>query len=251
MTVIVQPTTPLDESATDVSPLTRLLNLPDRRESRVAVVAEWVGRAIIEGRLQPTEDLNSAELARRFDTSRTPVREALMLLEKEGLVEMPPRRRPRVARTDLGQVRDIYAVRAHLLAMVAELVAAARDAEAIDALRERHAVMAAAAASGELDAYFWANVAFHDEATARCGNPTLRRVVDSLGLRVLQMRHFSLSQSGRVERSLQDHGRLLSAIEDGSVSLAGELNRSIVLGALAVIEASGWTGLPGDDLPKA
>ena len=44
----------------------------------------------------PGADLNSVELATRFGTSRTPVREALMLLEKEGLVEIPPRRRPRV-----------------------------------------------------------------------------------------------------------------------------------------------------------
>ncbi|HKS70467.1 MAG TPA: GntR family transcriptional regulator, partial [Ktedonobacterales bacterium] len=62
------------------------------RDSLVGKIAEWIGSAIIEGRLRPGDDLNSVALSHRFQTSRTPVREALMILEKEGLVTIPPRR---------------------------------------------------------------------------------------------------------------------------------------------------------------
>jgi hypothetical protein len=71
--------------------LVRLLKLNERREPLVVQVATWVGLGVIEGRLRPGQDLNSVDLSHRFKTSRTPVREALMLLEQEGLVEIRAR----------------------------------------------------------------------------------------------------------------------------------------------------------------
>ena len=97
--------------------LVRLLKLNERREPAVVQVASWVGLGIIEGRLLPGEDLNSVELSHRFKSSRTPVREALMLLEQEGLVEMRARRRPRVAAFTPERVKEIYFVRQHLLSL--------------------------------------------------------------------------------------------------------------------------------------
>lgn len=86
-------------SSIDVSSNSTLdLDLDEPRDSLVGKIAADIARAIADGDLLPGADLNSVELAARFGTSRTPVREALMLLEKEGLVEIPPRRRPRVAR---------------------------------------------------------------------------------------------------------------------------------------------------------
>src|SRR5690242_9948934 len=83
----------------------------DRKDSLVGKIASDVAKAISEGRLAPGDELNSVDLASRYGTSRTPVREALMLLEKEGLVEIPPRRRPRVARIDLKEIEDLYTIR--------------------------------------------------------------------------------------------------------------------------------------------
>jgi DNA-binding GntR family transcriptional regulator len=67
--------------------------------------------------------LNSVELARAFQTSRTPIREALMLLAREGLIVVPPRRRPAVLVFALQQVREIYNVRGRLLELVATYIA--------------------------------------------------------------------------------------------------------------------------------
>jgi hypothetical protein len=85
------------------------------RPSIVSKVAIRVGAEIVEGIREPCSDLNSVELARRFKTSRTPIREALLLLEKQGLIAIPPRRRPTVLAFDLDQVREIYEVRGRLL----------------------------------------------------------------------------------------------------------------------------------------
>ena len=83
-----------------------------RTVSLVDHIVEDIAPQIIVGRLPPGADLNSVDLARRYASSRTPVREALLTLQREGLVEIPARRRPRVALVTLDQVRDIYQVRA-------------------------------------------------------------------------------------------------------------------------------------------
>lgn len=220
--------------------LKRILCRTEEPDSLVGQIAEWVGLAIIEGRLAPGDDLNSVDLSNRFDTSRTPVREALMLLEKEGLVQIPPRRRPRVAVLSMAEVREIYQVRASLYSLVAELILA-RGAEADLSILQPHLdQMEAAARAGNLDGYFWANVAFRDAETELSGNRQVGRMLDSLMLQTLQLRRLSLSLPGRMQQSLADHQRLLRAYRDRDVALAVALKRSIVLGGLRAIEEHGW-----------
>ncbi|MGW0581868.1 GntR family transcriptional regulator, partial [Streptomyces sp. NPDC002920] len=151
--------------------LARLLRLRDRREPLVARIAEWVGAGIIEGRPAAGQDLNSVDLSRRFDTSRTPVREALMVLEQEGLVEMKARRRPRVAAPSLQDIRDIYQVRRQLLSMLAALlVERATDGELAE-LRGRVEEMRGLADEGNVDAYFWSHVQLQERAVGRLPGP--------------------------------------------------------------------------------
>lgn len=235
-----QPRSPTEIWAFEL--LARLLRVDEHNNSLVVRIAEEVGWDIIGGSLLPGNDLNSVDLARRFNTSRTPVREALMLLEKEGLVEIRARRRPRVAAVELGPVREIYRIRAALNAVVSELICANATDEGLRELRERFAAMRAAADAGDVDAYFWANVRFNERATELAGDATLKRILDSLGLRVLQLRHLSMSAPSRLTQSANDHERLLQAYEDRDVELASALNRSIILNALRAIEKMGWSG---------
>lgn len=209
-------------------------------DSLVGKIAEWVASNIIEGHLQPGHDLNSVALARQFQTSRTPVREALLLLEKEGLVHIPPRRRPHVALISLAEIREIYVVRAHLYMLVAELIVDQASDEAIHALRPYQNRLEEATKAGDRDAYFWGNLSFRATEAEICGNVQVQRVLDSLGLRTLQLRHRSLAYPGRMEQSAGDHARLLRAYEERDAPLAKAMTRSLVLGGLAVVERSGW-----------
>jgi DNA-binding GntR family transcriptional regulator len=210
------------------------------RDSLVGKIAEWVGSAIIEGRLRPGDDLNSVALSHRFQTSRTPVREALMILEKEGLVTIPPRRRPHVAHVSLHEVREIYQVRAHLYMLVSELIVAHAPDEALQTLRDQQTRLEEAATSSDQGAYFWRNLSFRATEAEICGNTHLQRTLNSLGLRTLQARHQSLMYPGRMEQSVRDHARLVRAYEERDAPLAIALTRTLVLGGLAIIEASGW-----------
>jgi DNA-binding GntR family transcriptional regulator len=223
----------------------RVLNRKGPSNSLADEVIVSIGTDIIEGRLRPGDDLNSVELARTFNSSRTPIREALLTLEREGFVEIPARRRPRVARLMIEEVRELYGLRAELYAMVSRAVVATADDADLALLRGIQAALEEAVKNDDVDAYFWLNVQFRNTEAAISGNNTLRRVLDSLGLRTLQLRHLSLSLPNRLGRSLADHDRLLRAYEDRDPDLAAALTQSLVRRGLAAIERSGWTGHSG------
>jgi DNA-binding GntR family transcriptional regulator len=224
--------------------LERLLKLGERREPAVAQVVKWVGLGIIEGRLAPGEDLNSVELSHRFGSSRTPVREALMLLEQEGLVEIRARKRPRVAAFSLDRIREIYFVRQHLLALIGKLVVEHASPDDLEDLRGRLDQMRLNAAAGEIDNYFWGHVALQERMAEIAGNETLKSILDSLALRTLVLRHTSLAQPGRLVASVADQMRIFDAIEQRDGELASMLLVRATVAALGAIETSDADGAP-------
>ncbi|OLF06055.1 GntR family transcriptional regulator [Actinophytocola xinjiangensis] len=199
-----------------------------------------VGADIIEGRYEPGDDLNSVELARVFGTSRTPVREALQALQREGFVDISAHRRPRVTTQSLAEVRDMYQVRAHLYRMVSRCVVDVATDRDLAGLRLVQTRLHDAAEAGDVDGYFWTNVEFRNTEARLTGNATLCRLLDNLGLRMLRLRHLSLSMPGRMAESVADHERLLAAYDDRDADVAAALTASIVLRGLRAIERSGW-----------
>lgn len=234
-----QPFPPGDDASLQraVAVVQRIIAERHDRPSLVARIASELGAEIVVGRLVPGDDLNSVELSRRYQTSRTPVREALMLLEKEGLVDVPPRRRPRVVILSIAEIREIYQARAALLDLIA--LDTVREATAADlaGLRELLGGMRRGWKGRDLDAYVWANVDFYDRNTQITRNRTVKRIFDSLLLRTLPLRRLSLSRPGRMERSFDDHRRLIQAYEDRDATLASALLRSNHINALAALEA--------------
>jgi DNA-binding GntR family transcriptional regulator len=220
----------------------RVLGRSKNADSVVDQILVSVGTAIVEARLRPGDDLNSVELARTFRSSRTPVREALLTLEREGLVEIAAHRRPRVRRLLLDEVREIYELRATLYALVSRRIVVNAKESDLEQLREIHRQQEHAATAGDLDRYFWLNVGFRNNEATIARNETVRKVLDSLGVRTLQLRHLSLSAPDRLTSSVIDHRRLLRAYEERDADLAAALSQSILRRGLEAIENSGWTG---------
>lgn len=211
--------------------------------SLVGNIARDIAAEIVAGRLLAGHDLNSVELARRFATSRTPVREALLLLEKEGLVEIEAHRRPRVKRWTWSEICELYEVRATLNSLVAELIVANATDEQLASLDVLYAQLIAANENFDVEAYFQGNVTFRDAELEICGNGQLRQIVDHLGLRVQLFRHYSVSQPGGMQESCSDRGRLLRAYHERDSALAISLSRSVVLRGLKRIQRFGWKGM--------
>lgn len=214
----------------------RIIASRDDRFSLVTQIAIEVGGEIIEEVLPPGHDLNSVDLAKRYKTSRTPIREALMLLEKEGLVDVPPRRRPRVMVLDMPTISEIYRTRATLLELVAAEVAGNATEEEIARLTAQIKLMEHAGQADDLRAFLWHMIEFHDLNLSASKNQTAKRIIESLLLRTIQLRRRSLSTPGRMMVSLEDHRRLVQAYENRDGNLAAALIRSNHMYALRNIE---------------
>lgn len=227
-----------DTMATEMA---QLFSFDENDDSLVGSIAAWVGRAIIEGDLPPGADLNSVDLAKRFNTSRTPVREALLRLEKEGLVAIPPRRRPVVATISLHEARDVFQIRANLLALAAELSALNASEEDLERLRASQIAHRTARERQDVDEAFWTTVRFEDTVIDICGNIALKRTLAPLRLRTLRFWHVLLLENIR-SQNMSDVERLVRAICDREPRLAAELYRSLILRTLRRLENKDWSG---------
>jgi DNA-binding GntR family transcriptional regulator len=206
------------------------------RPSLVSTLACEIGVEIIEGIRNPGDDLNSVDLSSQYATSRTPIREALMLLEKEGLVDIPPRRRPREKKLDWSEIQEIYKARAMLHQLVVREVALNATPAQQEILAAQVEMMRQACAKGDSAAYLWANVEFHEKNTQMADNRTVKRIHDSLQLRTLPLRRVSLSDPQGMVRSCEDHQYLLRAYAARDSGLAAAIIQSNHMNALKRLE---------------
>lgn len=219
--------------------LARKLSVEDRLDSLVAHIALNVGAQIVEGHLLPGTDLNSVDLAAQFGSSRTPVREALLLLEKQGLVDVPARRRPVVSSQLDAPVDKIYEARALLSGYLATAICRHWHGDDLEGLWNTLEEMRAAHDAGDPNRYFWAMMRFGEEATAAAGNPIVSGFVDAMSLTSLAVRRRSMGGGRRMEESLRDHLRLYQAFVSRDALLARALAMSIIRDA--------YFALVGDD----
>lgn len=212
------------------------------REPLAQEIFDQLAIDIVEGKLRPGDSLNSVDLARRFGTSRTPVREALAELERHGVVAVPPRRRPYVVHVTLKQVLDLYLLRANLFSLVSELIVDNCPPDRLGELWKWQQALEDDVARDAVDDYFWHNVGFRLVEVSLSGNGELQRTLHTLGLRTLQFRHLSLSQPGRIQRSVADHRRLLMAYEERDKVAATGMTRTLIMAGYRAIERSGLVG---------
>ena len=184
---------------------------------------------IVEGGLLPGDFIDSVGLARRFGTSRTPVREALLALERQRVVVVPPRRRPSIAHVTAQHVRDVYWLRASLFTLVSELILDNYANVPLDELWTWQEALEDDARRGDIASYFWHNVGFRLLEIKLCGSEDVQRIVADLGMRTLQFRHLSLSDPAKLVRGASDHRRLLIAYEEHDKEAAAALSRGLIL----------------------
>lgn len=204
-------------------------------------IFDEIAIGIVEGRLRPGESLNSVELAQRFQTSRTPVREALAELERQGAIVVPPHRRPYVAHTTLDQLKDIYDLRASLFTLVSELIVDNCPTGRLAELWEWQAALEDDAVRGSVDDYFWHHAGFRLVEGRLAGNEELQRIISALAMRAMQVTHLSFSLPGRLGRSVADHRRLLIAYEERDKTTAVAVTRLMIMTGYRALYESGLT----------
>lgn len=180
------------------------------------IVADKIRRLILNGHLQPGARLVERDFAAQLDVSRSPVREALRILDQEGLVEKLPTRGIIVKELTRREVVEIFDIREALEGMASRLAAERIAGGATCNLEQLVAESRAALQVDDLDAVREANWGFHDEIIAFSDNEILQQMLIPLMSRL----HWVLRQITDFRRIEVDHLRLAAAIESGYPDLA-------------------------------
>lgn len=184
--------------------------------------------------------LDERVLSERLGVSRTPVREALAMLEREGFVKTLPRRGVIVVRKTKREIVEMIQAWAALESMAARLITLHAVDAAIATLRplfegfgETHRP------HDNLGEYSKANIAFHQALIRLSGSALLADMTDNLLLHVRGIRQLTIGRDNRAERSIQDHLDIIAALERRDTGLAERLSREHTLGLADYVEAYG------------
>ena len=137
------------------------------------VVYQTLRNAILKGDLKPGERLMEMKLAGKLGVSRTPIREAIRMLELEGLVTMIPRRGAEVSRISKQDIRDVLEVRLVLDSLATKLACKRITADQKEELVRAAEEFASATKSGDVTLIAQADVRFHDVILAASHNKRL------------------------------------------------------------------------------
>lgn len=183
---------------------------------------EQLKQEIVGLRRPPGQRLVERELAAELAISRIPLREALRLLEAEGLVVIVPRQGAMVAPFTAADVRHLFDVRESLEVLAARLAAQYGDNKEHLAMQRFLRAARAAEEKGDVGALADANAGFHEAVLAASANPLLQSMMQPLNARVRWL--FHLSQSPEDSSSMcEEHEEIYHAIAAGDAERAGEL----------------------------
>jgi DNA-binding GntR family transcriptional regulator len=175
-------------------------------------VADALRAALIAGELRPGEVYSAPTLAARFGVSATPVREAMLDLAKEGLVDTVPNKGFRVTAVSEKQLDEYTHIRSLIEIPTTVGLATAADPVALEALRPAAQESVTAAATGDLIAHVEADMRFHLGLLALAGNEHLVEVVRDLRKRSRLYGLHALVKAGRLETSAAEHLEILDAL---------------------------------------
>lgn len=192
-------------------------------------IAQRLEAEIILLRREPGSRVGEEEVSARYGVSRSPVREALRALESDGLVARSPRRGGIVTPLSLENLDAICACRVPLEGLAAANVAAAAESATLDALQETIERMEAARRRRDAEAAFWANAALTDVLHSKCGNPVLRRLLDSVNKQALRYRYYAYRETTDIiAASITDNREMLAAIRRADPEAARTVTEQLV-----------------------
>ncbi|MDP4006682.1 GntR family transcriptional regulator [Methylobacterium sp. NEAU K] len=195
----------------------------DRRPSLVDDAYAAMRDAIREARLPPGYQASEQEIALRLGMSRTPVHEAAIRLQEDGLVRVLPRRGIRILALAPEDMREIYDVIIAIEGRAAELVATLSGPErlrAADDLDAHTRAMEAAQAAGDLPAWGRADAAFHAALIGHARNGRMSRIVQAINDQSHRARMLTLNLRRGLEASGADHRQIAAAIRAGESEVA-------------------------------
>jgi DNA-binding GntR family transcriptional regulator len=174
--------------------------------------------------------LDERQLAQDLGISRTPVREAMAQLEREGFVRSVPRRGVYVVRKNKQEVIELITAWAALESMAARLITQiAADAE-IARLRAMFAIFENGTLHAKLDEYSEVNIEFHQTIIRMSRNRVLIDLAENLFTHMRMIRRKTIVEKDRADRSIRDHMNIIEALEARDTARAEALVRDHAIG---------------------
>jgi DNA-binding GntR family transcriptional regulator len=174
--------------------------------------------------------LDERRLASDLGISRTPVREAMVQLEREGFVRSVPRRGVYVVRKTRAEAIELITAWAALEGMAARLITQNASDEEIATLRAMFATFENGRLHAKLDEYSEVNIEFHQTIIRMSGNRVLIDLAANLFAHMRMIRRKTIGESDRADRSISDHMNIIHAIEARDTARAESLVRDHALG---------------------
>jgi DNA-binding GntR family transcriptional regulator len=180
--------------------------------------------------------LDERQLSQALGVSRTPVREAMTLLEQEGFLRSEPRRGVFIIRKTRREIIEMIEVSAALESMAARLAATRATAPEIAELRRMFDDFVNANPEEHIDEYSDANLEFHQAIVRMSRSELIERMIENLFVHVRAIRRVTIGQAHRAERSIVDHMNIIEALTAGDADRAARLVLDHALGLAAHVE---------------
>jgi DNA-binding GntR family transcriptional regulator len=194
--------------------------------NKKTIVYENLRRRIIAGELQPGLPINEADFARELSVSKTPIREALRQLERDGFVENIPGRGSMIANIRPQDIREVFEIREIIESGAAKRAARLRDSEELHAKREEGKKLLEDEQAGEAYVHEWGSWEdVHLCIVKALGNETLVNMYSGLLDRIKRFRSYYGKRftQRRLHEILTEHTAILDAIVEGDGERAEQM----------------------------
>ncbi len=185
-----------------------------------------IREAISDGSIPSNEPLREERLAAALGVSRTPVREALVRLTAEGLVDVDGSGGVRVSVLSSSDLDEVFALRDALETLAIRYACAARDQAGIAELRRIHAASKDAVAADDVERLLELNTQFHAALNALSGKRRLQNLIELLRDQSRRYRVLALYEESERRDSVREHGRLIDLVEAADADAAVALLRT-------------------------
>jgi DNA-binding GntR family transcriptional regulator len=202
----------------ELGPTVRRVDRPSSQQDKITRAEELrlqLADEIVRGALAPGSPLDETDIARRFNVSRTPVREALRQLVASGLVDARAHRGAVVARPSIVRLTGMFEAMAELEAMCAALAAERMTPAERHGLEAIHEELRVLSYSGNPDRFHEVNERFHNAIYAGSQNTYIAEITLATRARVQPFRRAQFRNLGRLAKSHAEHDRVVVAIMRG------------------------------------
>lgn len=213
----------LEQLSLGLRPAGAMLSVPEQ-------IADRICTAILSGELKPGQRVAEIPLAQSFNVSRGPVREALRILEHEGLVTFSPRRGAQVTELTIEEVEQLFDIRASLSSLAAQSASrniSAEDLEIFDQLTAQ--LVEVAASTDQVSDYTILSAQAGQLLAKAAKNPRLHALIQSLSRQTLRYAQLGLSTRERRQESAQCWRSLYEAIKAGDSERARQINVDTII----------------------